>query len=115
MRVQTKITLLLALVITAFVAAALAFRSYDRFKFHRIAQHRIAERNYSCDEFLQRNGEPLQTLVEDSTCLDRMVQPLASNDGKWLAENFGDATLGGYHSNTIWIYRPDGTLLYQSD
>ncbi|PYK29508.1 MAG: hypothetical protein DME57_10060 [Verrucomicrobia bacterium] len=115
MRVQTKITLLLALVVTAFVTGALAFRTYDRFKFHRIAQQRLDERNRSFDEFLQRNGEPLQTLVEDSTCLDRMVQAVSGNESKWIAENFSDATLGGYHANAIWIYRPDGALLYQSN
>ena len=65
MRVQTKITLLLALVVAAFVAGALGFRTYDRFKFHRIVEQRVAERNRSFDEFLERNGEPLQTLVED--------------------------------------------------
>ncbi|HZR77867.1 MAG TPA: ATP-binding protein [Chthoniobacterales bacterium] len=113
MKVQTKITLLLALVVTAFVTGALAFRTFDRFKFRRIAQERITERNHSFDTFLQRNGEPLETLVEDSTCLDRMVQAVADNDEKWLSENFNDATLGAFHANAVWIYRADGTLLYQ--
>ena len=85
MRVQTKITLLLALVVTAFVAGALAFRTYDRFKFQRVAQQRFAERNRSFDEFLDRNGQPLQTLVEDSTCLDRIVKAISSGDTKWCS------------------------------
>src|SRR5438876_3191073 len=113
MRVQTKITLLLALVVTAFVAGALGFRTYDRFKFRRIAQQRFAERNQSFDEFLERNGQPLQTLIEDSTCWDRIIQTIANNDNQWCNGNLNDDTLGGYHANAIWIYRPDGTLLYQ--
>ena len=112
MRVQTKITLLLALVVTAFVAGALGFRTYDRFKFRRIAEQRFAERNHSFDEFLQRNGEPLQTLVEDSTCLDRIVQAVSEGDYQWCSDHLNDAELGAYHANAIWIYRNDGTLLY---
>src|SRR5437660_303234 len=112
MRVQTKITLLLALVVTAVVGGVLAFRTYDRFKFQRIARERLAERNQSFDEFLQRNGEAVQTLVEDSTCLDRLVQALSNGDNEWCEQNLNDATLSGYHANAIWIYRPDGTLFY---
>src|SRR6266568_9453942 len=102
MRVQTKITLLLALVVTAFVAGALGFRTYDRFKFRRIAQQRFAERNQSFDEFLERNGQPLQTLIEDSTCLDRIVQALSAGDYQWCSDNLNDAALGAYHANAIW-------------
>ena len=112
MRVQTKITLLLALVVAAFLGGALAFRGYDRFKFRRIAQERFAERNRSFDEFLERNGEPLETFVEDSTCLDRIVQAISNGDTQWLSDNLNDAALGAYHANALWIYRPDGTLLY---
>ena len=113
MQVQTKITLLLALVVAAFLAGALAFRTYDRFKFQRIAQQRFAERTRSFDEFLERNGEPIQTLVEDSTCLDRIVQAISSGETQWFNDNLNEASLGAYHANAIWIYRPDGTLLYQ--
>lgn len=115
MRVQAKITLLLALVVTAFVAGALGFRAYDRFKFQRIAHERFAERNRSFDEFLERNGEPLQTFVEDSTCLDRLVAAISSGETEWCSSNLSDPTLGAYHANAIWIYRPDGSLFYQHD
>src|SRR5437588_6351532 len=104
MRVQTKITLLLALVVAAFLGAAVAFRTYDRFKLRRIAEQRLAEGRRSFDEFLERNGEPLQTLVDDTTCLDRMVQAIANNDEKWCRDNLNDATLSAYHANAIWIY-----------
>lgn len=113
MRVQTKITLLLALVVNVFLAGALAFRSYDRFKLQHIANQNLDEQIRSFDDFLERNGEPLQTLVEDTTCLDRVIQAITNNDEKWYAENFNDATLSAYHANALWIYRPDGTLAYQ--
>ena len=115
MKVETKISLLLALVVATFLAGVLAFRTYDRFKFRHIGQERFAERNRSFDEFLQRNGEPLHTFVEDFTCLDQMVQAVAREDYQWCAENLDTATLSGYRANSIWIYRPNGSVLYSQN
>ena len=112
MKVQTKITLLLGLVLATFLVGVLSFRTYDRIKFRRIAQERFAERTHSFDEFLQRNGEPLQTLVEDFTCLDQTVNAVAHGDQQWGSDNLNDSTLNGYHANAVWIYPTDGTLVY---
>ena len=112
MKVQTKITLLLGLLVATFLAGLLAFRTYGRSKFQHITQQRLIEQSRSFDEFLQRNGEPLQTLVEDMTCLDQMVQAIASEDYQWCNENLTDSTLSGYHANALWVYRPDGTIFY---
>jgi signal transduction histidine kinase len=113
MKVQTKITLLLALVVLAFLGAVLAFRTFDQIKFKRIAEQRFAERTRSFDDFLQRNGEPLQTLVADYTCLDQMVDAIATGNPGWFSENVNASELSAYHANAVWIYRPDTTLAYQ--
>src|SRR5436190_23510103 len=112
MKVQTKITLLLGLLVATFLTGLLAFRIYGRSKFQHITQHRLIEQNRSFDEFLQRNGEPLETLVEDTTCLDQIVQAIAAENYKWCIENLNDSTLSGYHANALWVYRPDGTSFY---
>ncbi|MEY2560089.1 MAG: hypothetical protein QOG51_504, partial [Verrucomicrobiota bacterium] len=64
MKVQTKITLLLLVVVATFMAGLWAFRVYDRHKFARIAAERENERKQSFDAFLKKDGEPLQTLAE---------------------------------------------------
>src|SRR5947207_3587672 len=112
MKVQTKITLLLGLLVATFLTGLLAFRIYGRSKFQHITQQRLIEQNRSFDEFLQRNGEPLQILVEDTTCLDQMVQAIATDNYQWCSENLNDSTLSGYHANALWIYRPHGTIFY---
>ena len=113
MKVQTKITLLLALVVVTFLGGVLAFRTFDRIKFKRIAEQRFSERTRSFDDFLRRNGEPLQTLAADYTCLDQMVDAIATGDLAWFAENVNAPELSAYRANVVWIYRPDGTLVYQ--
>jgi sensor domain CHASE-containing protein len=63
MKVQTKITLLLLIVVAIFIAGLGAFRLYDRSKFARIAADREIERKQSFERFLEKDGEPLDTLA----------------------------------------------------
>ena len=112
MKVQTKITLLLLLVVATFMAGLWSFRLYDRARFRRIAEQRYSERNRSFEDFLAYHGEALKTLAEYDTCWDQMVQAIEKSDYQWFGENVNSSTLEGYHANAIWIYRPDGTLVY---
>ena len=115
MKVQTKISLLLAVVVAVFLGGLAAIRSYEQQNYRRIADRRFAERNRSFDNFLISYGLPLKTLAEDSTCLDQLVEGIATENKVWLSEYFSDAMLSGFHANAIWIFRQDGTLLYQHD
>ena len=71
MKVQTKITLLIVLVVATFMAGLWGFRVYDKSKFRRITQERVNERNRAFDAFLEKDGEPLKTLADDDTHLGR--------------------------------------------
>lgn len=112
MKVQTKITLLLVLVVAAFMAGLWSFRLYDRAKFRRVTQERFDERNRSFEDFLEYHGEALQTLAEYDTSWDQMFQAVEKNDQAWLTSNVNAATLEGYRANAIWIFRPDGSLIH---
>lgn len=107
MKVQTKITLLLLLVVATFMAGLWAFRIYDRQKFARIAQDREKERKQSFEAFLEKTGEPLKTLCDYDSYWDQTVRAIASNDQKWFADNINDLTLEGYRANGLWVYPPD--------
>ena len=112
MKVQTKITLLLVLVVATFLAGLWAFKSYDRSKFRRIAEDRFRERSQSFEEFLTHHGRPLQTMVEDYTCLDQLVHAIATNDKAWLSADVSTEKLESFHVNAAWVYASDGTLLH---
>ena len=103
MKVQTKITLLLLLVVATFMAGLWAFRIYDRQKFAGIAAEREKERKETFEEFLKHHGEPLQTLSEYVTQWDQMVQAIATDDKNWFEENVNTETLAGYRASAIWI------------
>ena len=115
MKVQTKITLLLAVVVATFFLGLWAFRSYERRKFRQIADDRFLERSHSFDEFLNYHDQSLDTLTRDSTVWDQMVAAIGANDQKWFEENVGPSALESFHANTVWVYRPDGSNAYRAN
>ncbi|MFL6588814.1 MAG: ATP-binding protein [Chthoniobacterales bacterium] len=115
MKVQTKITLLLLAVVATFMIGLWAFRVYDRHKFAHIAADRQNERKQSFDAFLKKDGEPLKTLAEYDAYWDDMVQAVATKNQRWFEEFVNDTSLMGYKANAVWIYGPDGALVYSKD
>src|SRR5438105_10059734 len=112
MKVQTKLILLLTLIVLAFVSAIVAAKFFENAKFERINAARAGERTKSFDEFLQRHGEPLETLVNDQSAWDQLVRALAMQDRDWIAANLGDSPLTAYHANAIWIFKRDLSPFY---
>jgi len=115
MKVQTKITLLIVLVVAAFVAGLWGFRIYDRSVFRSITAERVNERTRAFDAFLEKDGEHLKTLAEDDTNLDQMVEAIQKKDEQWFKENLNGPTLAGYKANAVWMYGPDGTLVHSTN
>ena len=116
MKVQTKIILLL-LVLTAifFGGLGLLRRSAQR-KFHRIAEERVEDRARFFDDFVNRQGEALNTFVQDSTTWSLMVRAIAENNLPWIVQNIdNDSTWGRPNAQAVWIYRPDRTLVYSKN
>lgn len=115
MKVQTKITLLIVLVVAFFMVGLWRLRVYDASKFRSITQDRVTERNQAFDAFLEKHGEPLKMLVEDNANLDQMVQAIETKNQQWFSDNVNGAALVGYKANQAWIYGPDATLRYSTD
>ncbi|MFL6519878.1 MAG: ATP-binding protein [Chthoniobacterales bacterium] len=112
MKVQTKITLLLLVVVAVFMAGLWAFRAFDQKKFHEIRTDRLVEAKRAFDAFLVKDGEPLETLVDYDTTWDTMVQAIQTKNQKWLSENVSNETLSAYKAYAVWIYSPDASLIY---
>ncbi len=113
MKVQTKITLLLIVVVATFLLGLWTFNIYDRFKFRHIAEDRYRERNRSFEEFVDYQGQPLKSLADDFTTWDQMVAAINANDVGWFAGNVNESTLGSFHANAIWIFNPAGAVVHR--
>jgi signal transduction histidine kinase len=115
MKVQTKITLLLLVVVATFMAGLWAFRFYDRHKFARIAEQREKERRESFEAFLHKDGEALKTLAEYDAYWDDIIPAIANRDRSWFEKYVNESTLIGYKAHAVWTYNPGGELVYSKD
>ena len=112
MKVQTKILLLLLLIVATFVGTLIAVRHFAQRKFRAVADARAADRHRVFREFLEERGDNLKVLVEDSTNWNDLVLAIRKGDLAWAEANVGEQTLATYRINALWIYKPDLSLFY---
>jgi diguanylate cyclase (GGDEF)-like protein/PAS domain S-box-containing protein len=112
LKIQTKIILLLFLIISVFMVG-LGFLGHSRKEQVRfLFQEKEHEKNDFFDKILAIKGEPLETLVNyESTLWDEMANFVENPDKEWAEQNI-DAALATYEINASWIYKPDFSLVY---
>jgi signal transduction histidine kinase/ActR/RegA family two-component response regulator len=115
MKVQTKILLLLLLVVLIFVGGLSVVRYNAERRFKLIADQRALERNRIFDEFLAERGDQLSAIVDDSTNWDDLVRAIKSNDQAWAEASIPLETLTAKNFNALWIYKPDLTLFHSKN
>ncbi len=112
MKVQTKILLLLLAVVAAFVGGLVALKMTEERQLQLMGRERALERNRNFDEFLSDRGDKLSAVVDDGSIWTDMARACAKNDREWLDQKESFETLSTYDLNALWIYKPDGTLLF---
>jgi len=115
MKVQSKILLLLLLVVLIFVGGLSVVRYNAERRFKLIADQRALERNRIFDEFLAERGDQLSAIVDDSTNWDDLVRAIKSNDQGWAEANIPLETLTAKNFNALWIYKPDLALFHSKN
>ena len=116
MKVQTKIILLLLVLTAIFFGGLWLLRRQAQNKFHRIAIERAADRARFFDAFVARQGETLETFVQDSTNWSPMARAIADNNLPWIVQNIdNDSTWSRADAQAVWIYRPDRTFVFSKN
>lgn len=115
MKVQTKILLLLLLVVLTFIGGLTLVRWNQERRFKSIADQRAEERSRIFDEFLNERGDQLAAIVDDSTNWDDLVRSIRANDHAWADTNIPIETLTEKDFNALWIYKPDLTLFHSQN
>jgi signal transduction histidine kinase/ActR/RegA family two-component response regulator len=115
MKVQTKILLLLLLVVLTFISGLTAVRWNAERRFKSIADQRALERSRIFDEFLAERGDQLAAIVDDSTNWDDLVRAIKTDDHAWAEKNIPLETLTDKNFNALWIYKPDLSLFHSKN
>jgi len=115
MKVQTKLLLLLFLVVLTFIGGLTAMRLNAERRFKSIADQRAIERNRIFDEFLKERGDHLSAIVDDSTNWDDLVRAIKTSDGGWAEANIPLETLAKNDFNAVWIYKTDLSIFHSKN
>ena len=111
MKVQTKIFLLLLVLVALFAGGLTLIRRHAHTQFRLVAYERARDRERFFNSFLLRQGEQLDILARDSTVSDALVTAMSHDDKTWIEQNIlNDQTWARSNANAIWIYNPDRTL-----
>jgi signal transduction histidine kinase/CheY-like chemotaxis protein len=115
MKVQTKILLLLLIVVLTFIGGLSVVRFNAERRFKLIADERAVERSRIFDEFLAERGDQLSAIVDDSTNWDDLVRAIKSDDHAWAETNIPIERLTEKGFNALWIYKPDVSLFHSKN
>jgi len=115
MKVQTKILLLLLLVVLTFIGGLSLVRFNAERRYKSIADQRALERKRIFDEFLAERGDQLSAIVDDSTNWDDLVRAIRSNDHAWTEANIPLERLAEKDFNGLWIYKADLSLFHSKN
>ena len=116
MKVQTKIFLLLLVVVALFAGGLALIRRQAHAHFRVVACERARDRERFFNSFLVRQGEQLDILVKDSTYSDALIAALKTGDKPWIERNIlGDQAWAKSNANALWVYNPDRTLFFSAD
>src|SRR6266851_9060996 len=111
MKIQTKIILLLSLIIAVFMIGLVFLNHSQRNGADLLFEDQEHERNEFFDKFVKVKGESLETLAFDYTYWDEMVNFLKTHDKTWASQTL-DTSLSSYKVDEMWIYQTDDSLVY---
>ncbi|MBI3607625.1 MAG: EAL domain-containing protein [Nitrospirae bacterium] len=111
MKVQTKLTALMGVIVVVFFVGLLFLHYSER---HRAAalfhsEQQLQERFF--DRLVSLKGSSLETFANDYIYWDEMVRFVATGDKRWAADII-DTALPTYQANAAWVYRTDFSVVY---
>jgi len=112
--VQARITLMLAVIIAAFVGLYGLLMRYEKERDVTFFQREAEERRLYFGKLLKINETVLENLAGDYSYWDQMIEFLSTVNKKWASENI-DTSLPIYKATALWIYQKDLTLAYSAN
>lgn len=113
MKLQVRFMLLLITVFGGLAGLLLVQRDFDVQRSQQVLSSELSQRKKLFATNLTSEGTSLQTLSEDYSFWDDMVNFVKTGDVQFAHVNL-DSGLSTFEADADWVYRPDGTLVYSS-
>lgn len=109
MNIQTRITLLLFLIVTLFFSGLVIMKRYESRREDLLVKSNIYEKNTLFDKVLRLEGASLEMFVYDLSNLDETVRLAKTGqpEAPMLAK-----TQASFNVDAAWVYRPDHRLVF---
>lgn len=111
MSLKLRLSLLLGLLLAAFVVSLLVLRRFEAQQFREMTANMRQGRTDLLERWLDLTGESLRRFADDYSQWDDMVRYVKHPDPKWAAANI-DANLANFDAQAVWILRSDGTVIH---
>ncbi|MBI4397114.1 MAG: response regulator [Elusimicrobia bacterium] len=113
LKVQTKMTLLISLVISAILAGLVSMRAVQAKRESILFLNEVEVSKRYFEQILKQNSASLTAFVNDYSFWDDMARFLKTRDAEWAADNIVTG-LSTFKANAAWVYKPDYTLVYST-
>jgi signal transduction histidine kinase len=111
MNLKLRLSLLLGLLLLAFLAALFLLRTFERQQSDELLARVRQERMALLNRWLETSGGSLQEFADDYAQWGAMVRFVEKPDPAWSQANI-EADLPSFNVQAAWVLRPDGSLVY---
>jgi signal transduction histidine kinase len=111
MKTRTRLTILLSLLLLAFVSGALVLHQLDKREADELFADQKQERARLLESLVQLSRDSLQNFARDYSEWDEMVDFVETGDPKWAEINI-ESILPNFNLKAVWVYRVDGGFVY---
>jgi diguanylate cyclase (GGDEF)-like protein/PAS domain S-box-containing protein len=111
MRIQTRLFLLLTVLVSSGIAAGFLHQKQEDQRSQIVQENIRQDFNQKSEKILQLKGKSLETFAFDYTYWDEMIDFVYTQDPKWAYDNLVTAT-SSYQFNHIWIYNLKQELVF---
>lgn len=111
MKIQTKLSVLLAAVLIFLVSAVAVFQYVDGQRIEQLYRREITERSIVFDQIVSLNNKSLELFVSDYSNWDDMITFIHKPDSVWAESNI-DAVLSKFNVQLSWLCDRSFNVVY---
>jgi signal transduction histidine kinase len=111
MNLKLRLSLLLGLLLVAFLAALFVLHTFERQQSDELLARVRQERLALLNRWLETGGLSVREFADDYAQWSEMVRFVEKPDPAWSHANI-EADLPGFNVQAVWVLRPDGSLIY---
>lgn len=111
MNLKLRLSLMLGLLLLAFLAAWFVLRTFERLQSDELLARVRQERLALLNRWLETSGLSLREFADDYAQWSELVRFVETPDPGWAHANI-EADLPSFNAQAAWVLRPDGSLVY---